>query len=197
MARYVRQYGISVILTEAPRAEREALSAEAVPYVGSSIEFLVGRGTIEVNWQVSPVLVSALPGVVICTATTRRPSSSSCQELKDLANGLRGVLHTRHRKVVLDLVAVTSAISRLDDVSLSRQIIHDAICAPLGDPELKGHVLQSDLGIVRDAQKGSAVIGKEVPTAHGGNLAANSRNQLREIHFRCNLRSRPLDVRQR
>ena len=70
----------------------------------------------------------------------------------------------------LDPVAVAPPGLLLDQVPGIDEIVHDAMCPPLGDVDLDSDVAETYAGVVCDAEQGACVVGEEAPTRHGGTV---------------------------
>lgn len=91
---------------------------------------------------------------------------SACQHVQDVPNRLLTIGKLRQRQLGLHLVAVSPTFSLLHDVAGIRQIGHDGVCVSLGDTEVRCDLAQPNIGILRDAEQGPAVVGEEAPIGH-------------------------------
>jgi hypothetical protein len=69
-------------------------------------------------------------------------------------------------EMVLDAVAIATAVLVLDYVAGLGQISDDPEGAALCDTERSGDVAQARPGVMRDADQGAGMVGKEAPLGH-------------------------------
>jgi hypothetical protein len=88
----------------------------------------------------------------------------------------------------LDPVAVAPPGLLLDQVPGIDEIVHDAMCPPLGDVDLDSDVAETYAGVVGDAEQGAcAWLVRKLQLAMA-ELYNNSGNTLHAYWFRCSVR---------
>ena len=97
----------------------------------------------------------------------------------------------RQGEVVLDTVAIATAVLVLDDVAGLGQVSDDAEGGALGDTERSCDVPQAHPRIVSDADQGAGMVGKEAPLRHGTSIDRSFLNQVASFAKRaaCGVRS--------
>ena len=73
-------------------------------------------------------------------------------------------------EVVLDAVAIATAVLVFNDVAGFGQVGDDAEGGALGDAERSGDVAQANPRIMRDADQGAGMVGEEAPLGHGTSI---------------------------
>lgn len=79
-------------------------------------------------------------------------------------------------KVVLDPVPIATAVLLLDDIAGLGQVGNDAERGALGDVERSGDVTQAHPRIMRDADQGAGMVGKEAPLRHRTSIGRSFSN---------------------
>jgi hypothetical protein len=108
-------------------------------------------------------------GVPRSTAVPPR-SFRSAEHLEQLA--YFSILDKRmpQRKLGLDLVMVSPAMSLAQHITLLHKFREDLVCPALGDANGSGDVAQADPWVGGDAEQDVSVIGEEIPAASGSVL---------------------------
>ena len=97
----------------------------------------------------------------------------SDQEIEDFTDGAFSCGLLREREMVLHDVTIAAAVALFDDVPGRGEVGHDRVCAAFSDAQLVRDIAQANAGIVRDAQKGTAVVREEPPIGHMSTIAIN------------------------
>ena len=88
---------------------------------------------------------------------------SSGQKIKDVADRPFSGGGFGNREMRLDLVPVSPAFLRLDQVTGRGEVGHDPVGSTLRDAQGLRNVANTDLWIIGDAEQSLSVIGQEVP----------------------------------
>jgi hypothetical protein len=91
-------------------------------------------------------------------------------DLEQLTNGPLLSDSVSQRQVPLDVVAIATAISALDDVSSCGEVVHDPESTALSDVQLGGDVAQTAGRVTGDAHQGTRVFGEKAPFLHHQSL---------------------------
>ncbi len=83
--------------------------------------------------------------------------------------------------MVVDAVAIATAILVLDDVAGLGQVGDDPERGALGDAERSGDVAQAHPRIMRDADQGAGMVGEETPLRHNTSIDERFWNPLASL----------------
>ena len=101
------------------------------------------------------------------------------KQVEYFANRALTVRRSGERKMILDLVAIPTAVTLLHDVPGGREVGDDSVGAALRDAERCRDVSESDPRVVRDADQSARMAGEEAPLRHTSALYhLDSRNRL-------------------
>ncbi len=73
--------------------------------------------------------------------------------------------------MALNLIAVATTFSPLDDVTGVGQVRDDRVGVPLGDAEFGRDLAEANLGVLGDAEQGPSVVGEKAPMNHAEKIA--------------------------
>ena len=110
------------------------------------------------------------------------------EQVEQLADGAFPADRVPQHEVLLDLVAVATAVTFLHDIPSAGEIGDDAVGRALGDVDREGKIAQPSVGLSGDEEDGAGVIGQEAPVAHGVHGRAILETVCKVLDTRVNFR---------